>query len=210
MADIARWLWIGSGAVGAIILLRSPDRRIFDMTAKGLLLQTWLYISVVMFIALGPVVLIGALLIRPKKLCPACSRAIPKRDLICKYCSSPVTPAANTIARPLNYSPEVRAAIARGTRIIMGSYLMMMGIMIVGTVIGLAVIKAGFVSSFVVSLIVGFIFSWLWWSYSVPRWRRDALRQGANADELQAAAEDALLVWPKGSIFEKTEFKVKD
>ena len=42
------------------------------------------------------------------------------------------------------------------------------------------------------------------------RWRRWALRQGIPADELQKAAEAALLVWPKGSIFEKTEFKVKD
>ncbi len=161
MGDIATWLWIGSGAVGAIILLRSPDKRIFDMTAKGFLLQAWLYISIAMFIALGPIVLISALLIRPKRLCPNCYHAIPKQDLTCRYCSSPGTQAAGTIVRPPNYSPEVQAALAKGTRIIIGSYLITMGIMTVGTVIGLTVLKAGFVNSFAISFIVGFIFGWL-------------------------------------------------
>ena len=59
-------------------------------------------------------------------------------------------------------------------------------------------------------LLLGFILGWLWWSYSVPRWREWALKQpGINPDELQKAAEAATLVWPKGHFFEKTEFKTK-
>jgi hypothetical protein len=58
-------------------------------------------------------------------------------------------------------------------------------------------------------LLVGFILGWLWWSFTVPRWRRWALRNGAPADRLHKLAVATGLVWPKGWIFEKTEFKVK-
>ena len=58
---------------------------------------------------------------------------------------------------------------------------------------------------------IGIIAGWLWWSYSVPRWRKWALEQpGVDPNELQAAAEAALLVWPKGHFFEKTEIKIKE
>ena len=57
-------------------------------------------------------------------------------------------------------------------------------------------------------LLLGIILAWLWWSFAVPRWRRWALRRGAPADRLQKLAAATGLVWPKGWIFEKTEFKV--
>jgi hypothetical protein len=59
-------------------------------------------------------------------------------------------------------------------------------------------------------LFVGFILAWAWWSLMVPRWRRWALKNGAPADRLQKWAAATGLVWPKGWIFEKTEFKAKD
>ena len=57
---------------------------------------------------------------------------------------------------------------------------------------------------------VGFILAWTWWSHSVPRWRRWALRRGANPDRLQRWAVITGLVWRKGSIFEKTEARLDD
>ena len=62
---------------------------------------------------------------------------------------------------------------------------------------------------FVTPIIVGASAGWLWWSFSVPRWRRWALQNGAPEDELQARAVVVGLVWPKGSFFEKTEFRLK-
>jgi len=59
-------------------------------------------------------------------------------------------------------------------------------------------------------LLVGFVLAWLWWSFMTPRWRLWALRQGVNPEQLQKWAFLTGLVWPKGWIFEKTEFKVKD
>ena len=59
-------------------------------------------------------------------------------------------------------------------------------------------------------LLGGFILGWTWWSQSVPRWRRWATQRGADPDELQRWAVAAGLVWRKGSLFEKTEARLKD
>ena len=58
--------------------------------------------------------------------------------------------------------------------------------------------------------LAGFILGWVWWSQSVPRWRRWAHRRGVNPDRLQQWAVTAGLVWRKGSLFEKTEARLKD
>jgi hypothetical protein len=58
-----------------------------------------------------------------------------------------------------------------------------------------------------VFIIPGFILAWLWWSLLVPQWHNWAHRQG---DELQKWAVRTGLVWPKGWIFEKTEYKWTD
>ena len=211
LANIIIWLWLGSGVAGAVILLRNPDKRVFDYTQKGLLLQAWVSILIGICFVLGPIALIAALLIHPKKICPSCYHAIPKQDLICRYCSNPVTLETTTIVRPPNYSPEVRRALANGSKFIaFRGELIATGTVVGGTIIGLVVFQASFAASFFSSMIIALILDWLWWSYSIPRWRRDALKQGADPNELQAAGEAALLLWPKGSIFEKTEFKVKD
>jgi hypothetical protein len=48
----------------------------------------------------------------------------------------------------------------------------------------------------------------MWWSFTIPRWRRWAIRRGASADKLQKFAVVVGLTWPKGSVFEKTEMKI--
>lgn len=49
--------------------------------------------------------------------------------------------------------------------------------------------------------------AWLWWSFYIPQWRRWALLAGADPEELQYLGECANLVWPRGSLFEKTEIR---
>jgi hypothetical protein len=58
-------------------------------------------------------------------------------------------------------------------------------------------------------IIIGPLIGWVWWSFSVPRWRRWALQNGVPEDKLQKWAVITGLVWPKGWIFEKTEFPLK-
>ncbi len=57
------------------------------------------------------------------------------------------------------------------------------------------------------SMAGGFIAAWLWWSWSVPRWRLWAYQRVDNIAELKRAAVVARLVWPDGHFFERTELK---
>ena len=57
------------------------------------------------------------------------------------------------------------------------------------------------------AFLVGFVLAWLWWSYSVPRWRIWAYARVANIPDLKVRAVQVGLTWPDGHIFERTEFK---
>ena len=59
-------------------------------------------------------------------------------------------------------------------------------------------------------IIIGFVAGWIWWAFSIPRWRRWAHEKGSDPDKLHRLALATGLVWPKGSFLEKTEFKIKD
>jgi len=54
---------------------------------------------------------------------------------------------------------------------------------------------------------VGLAGAWLWWSYFVPQWRDWAHARGADPEELQKLGVQANLLWPKGSVFERTEIR---
>jgi hypothetical protein len=101
--------------------------------------------------------------------------------------------------RPL--SPE--EAVRRGKLII--------NLPISGLIAGLPIIGAltGNIAIALSGLALGFVLGWLWWSFSVPRWREWAKRGGADPDRTQRLAEIGRgpLVWTRGSIFEKTEFR---
>ena len=56
----------------------------------------------------------------------------------------------------------------------------------------------------------GIVLAWVWWSFTVPRWRRWALRRGAPAERLQRLGVMTGLLWPKGWLPEKTEFNVRE
>lgn len=51
--------------------------------------------------------------------------------------------------------------------------------------------------------------AWGWWSYSVPRWRHWALSRGVDRDELQQLAQASGLVWPRGHLLSRTEFRYR-
>jgi hypothetical protein len=59
------------------------------------------------------------------------------------------------------------------------------------------------------ALLAGSLLAWIWWSLIVPRWRDWVLGQGVDPNRLQKFAVRTGLTWPKGSIFERTEFRRK-
>jgi len=51
--------------------------------------------------------------------------------------------------------------------------------------------------------------AWLWWSFTVPRWRLWAYRRVTNIPALKAQAVSNGLTWPDGHWFSRTEIKSK-
>lgn len=57
------------------------------------------------------------------------------------------------------------------------------------------------------SLALGFVLAWAWWSVGVTVWRWWATaRRGMPPGEVQWRGEEASLLWPKNHFFERTEF----
>lgn len=79
-----------------------------------------------------------------------------------------------------------------------------------GIVVSIFVFALGNFLLSIILIFLGPLVAWLWWSLTVPRWRRWAHRRVADPNKLQKLAVATGLVWSKGSVFEKTEFKLKD
>jgi len=217
-STLLRWLWFGSGFLGLTIISRNPDKIVFENNFWGSMFKTASLIIMPASIMGGPLTLIVALLLPRKRLCPYCFRANHKEETICIHCNKSLQSlndqqAEETLYSNLRhrYSPEVQAVVAKGAKdVSMGSGFLMIGIFIVTLFLGVFVIKDESGVFIGLGLLLGFVSGWLWWSYSVPRWREWALKQpGVTSDELQKAAEAAMIVWPKGNFFEKTEFKIR-
>jgi hypothetical protein len=211
---LLRLLWFGSGLLGLFILTRDPDKLVFETSWRGSLLRTIAVLLTSICALGGPITIAIALLLRPKQVCPSCHRTIPKGDVVCRHCGAampgtrtPQTAASGSPALRHRYTPEVQAAVKRGSHYI--NYpipFIMMGIWLAGMILGDILLHNNLV--LFLSFAIGFLAGWLWWSYATPRWRRWALGQpGVSPEELQAAAEEAMLVWPAGHFFEKTELK---
>jgi hypothetical protein len=88
-----------------------------------------------------------------------------------------------------------------------GVILTMIGVWVFSFVL---VVKAGLsVWIILMGVFAGPLVAWVWWSFSVSRWRY-WVRQYLDEDEIEELHQRAVsgqLEWSRGSIFEKTEFK---
>ncbi len=64
-------------------------------------------------------------------------------------------------------------------------------------------------SVYLIAFVSAFAAPWLWWSYSVPKWRLWAYERVEDIPALISKAIAVGLVWPPGHFFEKTEIKSK-
>jgi hypothetical protein len=53
----------------------------------------------------------------------------------------------------------------------------------------------------------GFVLAWLWWSFTIPRWRLWAYERVDDISRLRAEAVKVGLTWPDDSVFTGTEIK---
>ena len=106
--------------------------------------------------------------------------------------------------RPNDPSPISAAlAVERGNRLINWPVKLLMA---AGFVLGWVLLDRDNLFGLLVAA-AGFVAAWLWWSYFVPRWRNWAHTRGADPEDLQALGVQANLLWPKGSVFERTEIR---
>ena len=95
-------------------------------------------------------------------------------------------------------SISVAKAIAVGHLCVTGGVFIVIGVTVL-------VCRAFDLLSFPIAIGVGAMVAWPWWSLTVPKWRRWALKRGADAEQLQKVGVRSGLVWPKACILEKTE-----
>jgi hypothetical protein len=60
------------------------------------------------------------------------------------------------------------------------------------------------------SFFCSFVGAWLWWSFTIARWRVWAYERVTDIHKLKQMAVTAGLTWPAGSIFGRTEIKSKE
>ena len=67
------------------------------------------------------------------------------------------------------------------------------------------------VVAFLLSIVLGFILGWTWWSFSIAKWRMWSIEHTHQDDwkELKNKAVKEKLIWPEGHHFEKTEIRNK-
>ena len=61
-----------------------------------------------------------------------------------------------------------------------------------------------------IGTVVGASVAWLWWSFAIPRWRDWVEDQGLSPADVQDLAARTRLLWPEGSVYERTEFRRRD
>jgi hypothetical protein len=58
-----------------------------------------------------------------------------------------------------------------------------------------------------ISIPLGFLAAWSWWSWTLPKWRLWAISRVDDISHLYRRAIEVGLMWPRGHFFEKTEIK---
>ncbi|MBK9925669.1 MAG: hypothetical protein IPP66_10290 [Anaerolineales bacterium] len=207
-SELAVWIWIGCGFASVKLLTQSSDKFVFEHTFWGQMKKNSLLTIVFTVGILGwPILLIIYLLLPRRKINS-------HKNIICEHCGHSFQTQVDIQLKqnqhiPLaRFSNEIQLAIAEGQkRVNMPIPFIMAGVWILGGVISFTFDNPILM---IITFFTGFMSGWLWWSFAVPRWREWALKQpGVTPDELQHAAELALLVWPKNHFFEKTEIRPK-
>ena len=102
----------------------------------------------------------------------------------------------------------VDAAIKRGQFIINAPVF---AILFVPAIICYYLSKKHFFPEWSIGVAMGtdFILAWLYWSIMITKWRLWAFENVNNITELKIRAINEKLIWPDGSIFEKTEIRTR-
>ena len=73
----------------------------------------------------------------------------------------------------------------------------------------LSALSCALLGSALPGMVVGPLVGWLWWSFSISRWRDWVEANGLRSDDVQELAVQTWLLWPRGSWLERTEVPKK-
>ncbi len=96
--------------------------------------------------------------------------------------------------------PTPSQAVRRGSALISFPSVL---VLCTGVYLGVRFMHMGLIGS----VLAGYLVHWLYWSATIPHWRDWVERKGLAPDDVQPLAQKVGLLWPRGSFFEKTEFR---
>lgn len=102
---------------------------------------------------------------------------------------------------------SVEVAIRRAHRHVRVPGLAILFVPIVGFLFTLAISVTVPPWAWFVGCIGPLVASWLWWSFTAPRWRSQAVADTDDLGELLLRAIQEQIIWPPGSWFERTELQ---
>ena len=79
-------------------------------------------------------------------------------------------------------------------------------VIVIGGFIGRLLAGTG---GLLLGVLIGAALAWPCWSFLVPRWRDWVEENGLAPEDVQSLAAGTGLLWPRGSFFERTEFRRK-
>ena len=111
---------------------------------------------------------------------------------------------------PSDASSSDGQGLSAGKAVVVGHLLVTGPVLAIIAIVGLGGYVWFALPGLLIGGLVGCGVAWIWWSWTVPKWRRWALSRGASPDRVQRLAAATGLTWPRGWIFERTEFGPKN
>lgn len=109
----------------------------------------------------------------------------------------------------MTHTLTVKQAIYIGHLMINVPIMLIFWGLTIGPVLFLSVSDIAKLFVLLLSLVLAFVATWLYWSLMITQWRLWAFERVDNAYELMQIAVEQRLIWPAGSIFEKTEIRTR-
>jgi hypothetical protein len=102
---------------------------------------------------------------------------------------------------------DSRRTLTPGKAVLVGTLVVNVPVFILLLGPGFAATRLGYVDWFLPVLGASFFLGWGWWSFALPRWRLWAYERVSSTGEVHDRALASGLVWPRGSLPERTEFQ---
>jgi hypothetical protein len=102
---------------------------------------------------------------------------------------------------------EMNRDLSSGSAVLVGSLVVNVPVFAFFCGPAFAASRLGYERWFLYIFGASFFIAWGWWSFSLPRWRLWAYERVKSTGEVHSSALAVGLVWPRGSLSERTELR---